>query len=131
MQGLTKGKIAREIRRTIPQFVCSRTRVDPESELTQLLNVSCCPGDTADSLPLKARDGSLECDGVRNTLYGNGCWYALYSIARKEHRQLACLAFENNGVVTEDTKAEMWRILGPAEKLSREPLAEHLKAAER
>ena len=57
-------------------------------------------------------------------------WYALYSIARKEHRQLACLAFERTGVVTEDTKAEMWRVLGLAEKLSLELLAEHLKDAE-
>ena len=40
---------------------------------------------------------------------------------------MACLAFERNGVVTEDTKAEMWRVLGLAEKLSRELLAEHLK----
>jgi hypothetical protein len=62
-------------------------------------------------------------------LYGNGYWDALYSIARKEHRQLACLAFERNGVVTEDTKAEMWRFLGIAEKLSWELLAE--KDAER
>jgi len=56
-------------------------------------------------------------------LYGDGDWYALYSIAKRGHRQLACLAFELNGVVTEDTKAEMWRVLGLAEKLSRELLA--------
>jgi len=29
-------------------------------------------------------------------LYGDRYWYALYSIARKGHRQLACLAFERN-----------------------------------
>jgi hypothetical protein len=63
-------------------------------------------------------------------LYGDGYWYALYSIARKGHRQLACLGFERNDVVTEDTKAEMWRVLGLAEKLSWELLAEHLKTAE-
>ena len=33
-------------------------------------------------------------------------------------------------MVTEDTKAEMWRVLGLAEKLSLELLAEHLKDAE-
>ena len=43
---------------------------------------------------------------------------------------MACLAFERNGVVTEDTKVEMWRVLGLAEKLSRELLAEHSKDAE-
>jgi hypothetical protein len=60
-------------------------------------------------------------------LYGDGHWYALYSIAKKGHRQLACLAFELDAVVTEDTKAEMWRVLGLAEKLSLELLAERLK----
>jgi hypothetical protein len=64
-------------------------------------------------------------------LYGDRYWYALYSIARKGHRQLACLAFESNGVVTEETKAEMWRVLELAEKLSRELLAEHLGDAKR
>ena len=63
-------------------------------------------------------------------LCGDGIWYAFYSIARKGHRQLACLAFECNGVVTEDSKAQMWRVLGLAEKLSRELLAEHFKDAE-
>ena len=63
-------------------------------------------------------------------LHGAGYWFALYSIARKGHRELACLVFEINGAVTEDTKAEMWRVLGLAEKLSRELLAEHLKDAE-
>jgi hypothetical protein len=43
---------------------------------------------------------------------------------------LACLAFERTGVVTEDTKAEMWRVLGLAEKLSLELLAEHLEDTE-
>ena len=43
---------------------------------------------------------------------------------------MACLAFEVTGVVIEDTKAEMWRVLGLAEKLSWELLAEHLKDAE-
>ena len=62
-------------------------------------------------------------------LHGNGYWYALYSIAKKGHRQLACLAFERNGGFTEDTKPEMWRVLELAEKLSRELLAE--KDAER
>jgi hypothetical protein len=57
-------------------------------------------------------------------LYGDRYWYALYSLARKGHQQLACLAFEHNGVVTEDTKAEMWGVLGLAEKFSRELLAE-------
>jgi hypothetical protein len=57
-------------------------------------------------------------------LYGDGYWYALYSIAKKGHRQLGCLAFERNVEVTEDSKAEMWRVLGLAEKLSRELLAE-------
>jgi hypothetical protein len=42
---------------------------------------------------------------------------------------LACLVFEINGAVTEDRKAEMWRVLGLAEKLSRELLAKHLKDA--
>lgn len=64
-------------------------------------------------------------------LYGDRYWYALYSIARNGHRQLACLALERDGVVTEDSKTEMWRVLGLAEKLSRELLAEHLKDAER
>ena len=63
-------------------------------------------------------------------LHGAGYWFALCSIARKGHRELACLVFQINGVVTEDTKAEMWRVLGLAEKLSRELLAEHLKDAE-
>ena len=75
-------------------------------------------------------DESTVSDHEFRLLHGNGYWYALYSIARKGHRQLACLAFERNGVVTEDTKAEMWRVLGLAEKLSRELLAEHLKDAE-
>jgi hypothetical protein len=62
-------------------------------------------------------------------LHGAGYWFALYSIARKGHRELAFLVFETNGAVTEDTKAEMWRVLGLAEKLSRELLAEHFKDA--
>ena len=62
-------------------------------------------------------------------LHEQGYWYALYSIAKKGRRELAGLAFEASGVVTEDTKAEMWRILGLAEELSRELLAEHLKGA--
>ena len=74
-------------------------------------------------------DESTVSDHEFRVLYGDGNWYALYSIARKGRRQLACLAFERNGVVTEDTKAEMWRILGLAEELSRELLAEHLKGA--
>jgi len=75
-------------------------------------------------------DESTVSDHEFRVLCGDGYWYALYSIARGGHRQLACLAFECNGVVTEDTKAEMWRVLGLAEKLSRELLAEHLKDAE-
>ena len=75
-------------------------------------------------------DESTVSDHEFRVLYGDGYWYALYSIARGGQRQLACLAFERNGVVTEDTKAEMWRVLGLAEKLSRELLAEHLKDAE-
>ena len=51
-------------------------------------------------------------------------------IAKKAHRELACLVFELNGVVTEETKAEMWRVLGLAEKLCQELLVEHLKDAE-
>jgi hypothetical protein len=53
-------------------------------------------------------------------LHEQGNWYALYSIAKRGHRELVGLAFEASGVVTEDTKAEMWRVLGLAEKLSRE-----------
>jgi len=75
-------------------------------------------------------DESMVSDHEFRVLYGDGYWYALYSIARGGHRQLACLAFEVTGVVTEDTKAEMWRVLGLAEKLSWELLAEHLKDAE-
>jgi hypothetical protein len=62
-------------------------------------------------------------------LCDNGYWIALYSIAKQGHRELVCLAFELNGVVTEDTKAETWRVLGLAEKLSRELLAKHLQDA--
>ena len=75
-------------------------------------------------------DESMVSDHEFRVLYGDGHWYALYSSARKGHRQVACLAFEHNGVVTEDSKAEMWRVLALAEKLSRELLAEHSKDAE-
>src|SRR6516225_4377736 len=75
-------------------------------------------------------DESTVSDHEFRVLNGDGYWYALYSIARGGHRQVACLAFEGTGVVTEDTKAEMWRVLGLAEKFSRELLAEHLKDAE-
>ena len=75
-------------------------------------------------------DESMVSDHEFRVLYGDGHWYALYSSARKGHRQVACLAFEHNGVVTEDSKAEMWRVLALAEKLSRELLAEHFKDAE-
>ena len=75
-------------------------------------------------------DESMVSDHEFRVLYGDGSWYALYSIARGGHRQLACLAFELNAVVTEETKVEMWRVLGLAEKLSLELLAEHLEDTE-
>jgi hypothetical protein len=62
-------------------------------------------------------------------LHGDGLWYALFVIARGGIQRLAVLVFERSGVIGEVEKAVMWELLGLAEKLVRELLAEEIRFA--
>ena len=62
-------------------------------------------------------------------LHGDGNWYAIYIVCRQGIQKMAILTFRRNGVIGPEEKAEIWRILGLAEKLVRELLEEQLRFA--